>query len=112
RYWRDWSSDVCSSDLLSRTPGERGLEKAKTSFFSCSLPPLPGEGRAAGEEGRGGEGPGGAAPAGLEKPYGSERGSHQNNNRVKKKSEIKIAIDATTTAAVVERPTPSAPPVV
>ena len=58
-------------------------------------PPLPvrGEGRGR-ERGSGGE------------------GSHQNNNRVKKKSEIRMAIDATTTAAVVERPTPSAPPVV
>ena len=36
----------------------------------------------------------------------------QNNNRVRKKSEIRIAMLATTTAAVVERPTPSAPPVV
>src|SRR6185295_3638105 len=41
----------------SRPPGERGLEKAKTNFFFCSLPPLPGEGSAVGEEGRGGEGP-------------------------------------------------------
>ncbi len=37
---------------------------------------------------------------------------HQNSNRVRKKSEIRIAMLATTTAAVVERPTPSAPPVV
>jgi hypothetical protein len=36
----------------------------------------------------------------------------QNSNRVRKKSEIRMAMLATTTAAVVERPTPSAPPVV
>ena len=89
------------------------MKKAKTNSFLCSLPPLPGEGSAAGEEGRGGEGLGGAAPAGSENSYGSETwGAHQNSNRVRKKSEIRIAIDATTTAAVVERPTPSAPPVV
>src|SRR6185295_2494170 len=44
-------------------PGERGLEKTKANFFFCSLSPLPGEGSAAGEEGRGGEGPGGADTA-------------------------------------------------
>ena len=97
------------------------MEKAE--FFFCSLPPLPAGGSAVGEEGRGGEGPDGADPAESapslpaggsavgEEGRGGE-GLHQNNNRVRKKSEIRIAIDATTTAAVVERPTPSAPPVV
>ena len=37
---------------------------------------------------------------------------HQNSSRVRKKSEMRMAMLATTTAAVVERPTPSAPPVV
>src|SRR3712207_5661669 len=26
RYWRDWSSDVCSSDLTTAGPGEKGHE--------------------------------------------------------------------------------------
>src|SRR6185295_16579009 len=34
-------------------PGERGLEKTKANFFFCSLPPLPGEGSAVGERGKG-----------------------------------------------------------
>src|SRR5947209_16502803 len=30
RYWRDWSSDVCSSDLTG-TPARRGLESKATA---------------------------------------------------------------------------------
>src|SRR5476651_1410126 len=28
RYWRDWSSDVCSSDLASPPPGALGIAKS------------------------------------------------------------------------------------
>ena len=42
----------------------------------------------------------------------SGMGGHQNSSLVRKKSEIRMAMLATTTAAVVARPTPSAPPVV
>src|SRR3712207_7178244 len=39
RYWRDWSSDVCSSDLwvLYRSTAE-ALKHAKCLFLSCAGP--------------------------------------------------------------------------
>src|SRR3712207_7743668 len=43
RYWRDWSSDVCSSDLSAALPGTE-LGSAKTTAFDV----FPGQGRASG----------------------------------------------------------------
>src|SRR5581483_7817764 len=45
RYWRDWSSDVCSSDLWRIENGERRMENARSgpsirlqfSIFHCQL---------------------------------------------------------------------------
>src|SRR3712207_7161820 len=33
RYWRDWSSDVCSSDLMLRPVGEVFLDKESIARF-------------------------------------------------------------------------------
>src|SRR3712207_8395490 len=38
RYWRDWSSDVCSSDLTDTPPDERTAALA-TLICSCRLEP-------------------------------------------------------------------------
>src|SRR3712207_7027758 len=40
RYWRDWSSDVCSSDLLSEP---RRLQKSARSVVSLGVSYYPGE---------------------------------------------------------------------
>src|SRR3712207_9364926 len=37
RYWRDWSSDVCSSDLPTRRPATRWARGCGTSWRSTSL---------------------------------------------------------------------------
>src|SRR5947209_6441391 len=36
RYWRDWSSDVCSSDLLVSAVDKGPLPTAETSAFAAS----------------------------------------------------------------------------
>src|SRR3712207_7123471 len=34
RYWRDWSSDVCSSDLLTAVAEERALERLYVAILA------------------------------------------------------------------------------
>src|SRR3712207_5608193 len=37
RYWRDWSSDVCSSDLLQRLGGKRFREEKSLGKIAAHL---------------------------------------------------------------------------
>src|SRR3712207_7797500 len=38
RYWRDWSSDVCSSDLATLTPEARGELRQQLAGLARSAP--------------------------------------------------------------------------
>src|SRR3712207_7886711 len=39
RYWRDWSSDVCSSDLVQRMRRDRILSSTARAFLGYDPPP-------------------------------------------------------------------------